>query len=279
MRVLLLAGAAAAALASCGPTRVLEEPIQGNALTRYLADNGYTTWTMPSTLQSAGVLIELDENGRNPIVKGDLLACAASTDARAELENAMFGSTEEDRNRYRNATWPNFELQRDTSLDLGLSAAVGAIGGTVGYDRIRKAKVTTSKAGPEKLFEYSIEGWFRNPANLNKLIDGCADAIASGRAILVTESAYIEDGQIEFFADDAATAKLDKPAILDAFKTTVSLDPAFENKITDDGKVIFEERIYIAYKTAKAIPSAGTLGSGDEWEDATALLQTALGDD
>lgn len=277
MKYLLLA-AAAAVIASCAPSRVIREPIQGNALTRYLAENGYTPWTMPSTLQSAGVLIEVDENGRNPNVKGDLLSCAVDESARSELEDAMFGRTEEDRNRYRNASWPNFELERDTKLDIGLAAAVSAVGGSANFDRVRRAKVTTNKAGPEKLFEYSIEGWFRNPANLNKLIDGCADAIASGRAILVTESAYIEDGEIEFFADDQFGVRLDKPAVLDAFSTAISLDPSIENKISDNGTVKFDQRLYIAYKAAKAIPGAGTLGSGDEWEDATAVLQGLIND-
>ncbi len=270
MRITFLA-AAAAVMTSCAsnPTAGVVE----NNLTQYLEANGYKRWSMPSTLQSAGALIELDENGRNPNVKGDLLTCASTPEARDELIIAMFGPTNEDQNRYRNASWPNFELQRNSKIDIGLAAAVGAIGGSAGFDRIRRAKVTTSKAGPEKLFEYSIEGWFRNPANLNKLIDGCADAIASGRAILVTESAYIEAGEIEFFADDAATVKLDKPAVLDAFQTTVSIDPSFESKFTSDGKAVFDKRIYIAYKTAKSIPGAGTLGSGDKWEDATSILE------
>lgn len=271
MRIMFLTAAAAVVVSSCAsnPTVGVVE----NTLTQYLQDNGYTRWSMPSTLQSAGVLIELDQNGQNPNVKGDLLSCAIDDDARAEIERAMFGATPEIQNNYRNASWPNFELERNTKLDIGLAAAVSAIGGSAGYDRVRKSKVTTSKAGPEKLFEYSIEGWFRNPANLDKLIDGCADAIASGRALLVTESAYIEAGEIEFFADDAATIKLDKPAVLDAFKTTLSIDPSFESKFTSEGKAIFEQRIYIAYKSAKAIPGAGTLGSSDEWEDATGVLQ------
>ena len=49
MKFLLLA-VTAAVLVSCAPTRVLEQSIEGNALTLYLAQNGYTPWTMPSTL-------------------------------------------------------------------------------------------------------------------------------------------------------------------------------------------------------------------------------------
>lgn len=272
----LVMAASAVMLVACGtnPTKGVVE----NPLTKYLVKNGYRVSTMPSTFDSAGVLLEYDKNNKNPQAKGDLLSCAANDAARAEIDQVMFGATDSDRNRYKNASWPDFELKRDSKIELGLSAAVGAVGATTGYDRIRKARVTTSKAGPEKLFVLSVEGWLNNPENLSKLIDGCADAIASGRMHLVTESAYIEAGEIEFFGDDEFKVKLDKPAVLDAFKTAISIDPSIASKFTSEGTAKFDQRIYIAFKSAKVIPGVGTLGSGDksEWDDSTALLQAAF---
>lgn len=260
----------AAAVAGCATSRPVTQTLENNALIKYLNGKGYTNWPVPATLQSAGALIEFDDGV--PVIKGDLLSCAADSETRNDLFKAMFGPDQETQDRYRNAQFPDFDFERNSNLDFGLDFALKILGGSANYENVRKATITTTNSGPETLLTYNVEGWFRKPGNLSKLNAGCQAAIASGRAILVTESAYIADGVITFYGSDEFDGQLDTP-----LKVTkaVTLDPSLDTEVKDDGTVTFNRRTYIAFKSAKKFPGVGTLGSDGEWEDATDLLKSA----
>ncbi len=257
-------------IASCSTSRPVVQTLENNALIRYLNSKGYTNWPVPATLQSAGALIEFEDGV--PVIKGDLLSCAVDDATRTELFEAMFGSDQQTQDKYRNSTFPDFDFERNSDLDFGLDFALKMIGGTVDYDNVRKATITTDNAGSETVLAYNVEGWFRKPGNLGRLNLGCQNAIASGRAILVTESAYIGDGRVTFYGSDDFGVKLDDKIQVNQ---VLSLDPSVGSHVDDDGTVVFDRRTYIAFKSAKEFPGVGNLSSGREWSDATDMLRAA----
>lgn len=263
--------AASALLAGCVTKAPVEKTIVENSYVQYLEKVGYTRFLMPSTLQSAGALVAVDKDA-GLIVKGDLRSCGLNDEA------ILYSPDPAKANDYKNGKFPNFTGTGENDFGLGIVASVvGGVGGSLNAKTVRKVTVEASDVGEETLNSLLIRGFLNDPARASALNKECLTAIESGNVAIITQSAYIQAGAVTFYGKDDYSAKLDGPAVIKALNLNVT--PNMGITISQDGKLTFDKRTYVAFKLAyrKGPPGTPSLGgeSGDGWNDVTVDLHGA----
>lgn len=240
-----------------------------NAFVQYLSNTaGYTALPMPSSLESGGSLVYVTGEGDNKKIEwvGDLLSCDVP-------ESVVFGESEETRNRLRNASFPVITASSKNDFGIGITAAIKGIGVNADLGIIRKTVVTVDEAGHEVVQRLEVANYLADPLLRRKMKAHCSDALVSQKVAVLVDVAYVEKGKFEFFKDDGLTVKANRAEVEDA----LDLDANARAKVTADGAMTINERIFVAVKAAFYVPTSGTLaGSDTDLEDAIADLKAAL---
>ena len=102
----------------------------------------------------------------------------------------------------------------------------------------------------------------------------CANALVTQKVAVLVDVAYVEKGKFEFYRDDGFSVKASRSDVL----KFLDLDANARAKMTADGAMNIDERIYIAVKESFYVPTSGTLaGSSDELKDAMPDLKLVVG--
>jgi len=258
--ILAISLAAAGLLSSCFGTKTINPPPK-NDFTQLLKQDGFTPFLMPSGSEGAGSLIMINDDGSFQWV-GTLETCGF----------AKWGSIE-----VKDGPYPGFS--GDSSVEYGLNAlaSVASFGdaeGEAGVKRVKKAKLNIEDAGKESLNYLQVAEIYFDTVKFAQLTPVCRSYLRTGKVRVIGESAYVSKGEFEFFKDTSASLKVSADELTDSVKLSGGLNA----QATGEGSMTIDQRIYVAFKQARAFPEAGTLGGATgDWPDATNEVNQALG--
>lgn len=241
-----------------------------NSFVNYLTKQaGYTTFPMPSSLESGGSLVYVKSEGKNKMVEwvGDLLSCGVP-------ESVVFGESQESRNKARNADFPEFKASSKNDFGLGVKLPIKGIGVDADAKVFRKTITTVESAGHEVIQRLAVANFLADPLKRRTMKDYCARTIETQKVAVLVDVAYVEKGKFEFYKDDGLTIKATPPEVINILK----LDANVHGNVEADGSMRIDKRIYVAFKESFYVPASGTLAaSNNQLEDATVDLKAASG--